>query len=144
MARQHFQLATVQETFAARIQQKIQNHRNQARDRAEDVPLLGWLLAPLAGIAFDVKEGRNVRRGEHGVFAVLDALLRKLPDSWYIFHSVVVEPQPDDFAQIDMLLIGPAGMGLVETKAWRGSNKADRDTWHQTRGQCLDGGQQPE
>jgi hypothetical protein len=119
MAHQLYQLANVQETFATRIQQKIQNHRDQAGDRAEAVPLLGWLLAPLPGIAFDVKEGRNVRRGERGEEAVLNALLRKLPDSWFIFHSVVVEPQLDDFAPIDLLLIGHlAGQCLCVAKPY--------------------------
>src|ERR671933_603668 len=99
MARQLYQLAAVQEAFAARIEHKVQERRDQTLNRAEDVPLLG-----------------------------------RLPDTWVVFHSVVVEPRPDDFAQIDLLLIGPAGMFLVEAKAWRGSYKAYRDTWHQREG----------
>lgn len=134
MARQLYQLADVQATFAARIKEKVEGRRDQALDRAEAVPLLGWLLAPLTGIAFDLREGRNVRRGERGEETVLGTLLRKLPDTWSVFHSVVVEPRPDDFAQIDLLLISPAGMFLVEAKAWRGSYKAYRDTWHQREG----------
>src|SRR5262245_35208995 len=66
MARQLYQLAAVQAAFAARIQQKVQDRRDQSLNRAEEVPLLGWLLAPLTGIAFDLREGRNVRRGERG------------------------------------------------------------------------------
>jgi hypothetical protein len=134
MARQLYQLADIQQKFATRIQQKVQERRDATQGRAGDVPLLGWLLAPLAGVAFDLRERRNVRGGERGEETVLSMLLRKLPDTWLVFHSVVVEPRPNDFAQIDLLLIGPAGMFLVETKAWRGSYKAYRDTWHQREG----------
>lgn len=134
MARQLYQLADVQARFAARIKEKVEGHRDQTRDHAQAVPLLGWLLAPLAGVAFDLREGRNVRRGERGEETVLATLLRKLPDTWSVFHSVVIEPRPDDFAQIDLLLIGPAGLFLVEAKAWRGSYKAYRDTWQQREG----------
>src|SRR5438094_10165052 len=126
MARQLYQLADVQAAFAARITEKVQSRRNAAQGRAEEVPLIGWLLAPLTGVAFDLREGRNVRRGERGEETVVSLLLRKLPDAWSVFHSVVVEPRPNDFAQIDLLLIGPAGMFLVEAKAWRGSYKAYR------------------
>lgn len=134
MARQLYQLADVQAAFAARIKEKVQGRRDAAQGRAEDIPFLGWLLAPLTGVAFDLREGRNVRRGERGEETVLGTLLRKLPDAWSVFHSVVVEPRPDDFAQIDLLLISHAGMFLVEAKAWRGSYKAYRDTWHQREG----------
>jgi hypothetical protein len=51
-----------------------------------------------------------------------------------IFHNVVVEPRPDEFAQIDLLAIGPAGLFLIETKAWRGSYRAYRDRWQHREG----------
>jgi hypothetical protein len=68
------------------------------------------------------------------LLAALGTLLRWLPDSWVVFHNVVVEPQPDDFAQIDLLVVGTAGIFLVETKAWRGSYKGYRDSWQQREG----------
>lgn len=135
MARQLYQLSNVQEAFAARIRNKVQGRREQAQERADDVPLLGWLLRPLAGWAFDSREGSNTRRGERGEEAVLGTLLRWLPETWCVFHNVVVEPQPEDFAQIDLLLVSTAGVYLVETKAWRGSYKGYRDNWHQREGQ---------
>lgn len=134
MARQLFQLADVQARFAARINDKVQSRRNAAQGRAAELPLLGWLLAPLTGIAFDMREERNVRRGERGEETVLSTLLHKLPDTWSVFHGVIIEPRPNDFAQIDLLLIGLSGMFLIEAKAWRGSFKAYRDIWSQRRG----------
>lgn len=135
MARQRYQLSDVQEAFAARIRHKIRERRERAQDRADDIPLLGWLLRPLRGMAFDARESQHMQRGERGENAVLGVLLRWLPDSWYVFHNVVVEPRPEDFAQIDLLLVGPAGVFLIETKAWRGSYKGYYDTWQQREGQ---------
>jgi len=135
MARQLNQLSALQDAFAARIRAKVHDRRTQAQEHTEDIPLLGWLLKPLAGLAFDAREGRNRRQGEHGEEIVLDTLLRWLPDPWVVFHNVVVEPQPDDFAQIDLLVVGTAGVFLVETKAWRGSYQGYRDTWKQREGQ---------
>jgi hypothetical protein len=50
MARQLHQLASVQEAFAARIAQKVAEQREKVQDRAEDVPLFGWLLKSIAGL----------------------------------------------------------------------------------------------
>lgn len=135
MARQLYQLTELQEAFAARIRAKVQGQRDQMQGRVEDVPLIGWLLRPLAGMAFDANESRNTRRGERAEDTVLGTLLRWLPESWCVFHNVVVEPQPDDFAQIDLLLVSTAGLFLVETKGWRGSYKGFRDKWQQREGQ---------
>lgn len=134
MARQLHQFANVQESFAARIREKVQGQREEAQDQADDIPLLGWLIRPLTGLAFDIRENRNTGRGERGESQVLNTLLRWLPESWCVFHNVVVEPQPNEFAQIDLLLVSTAGMFLVETKAWRGSYKGYRDSWQQREG----------
>lgn len=134
MARQLYQLANVQKAFEARIREKVQGRREEAQEQADDIPLLGWLIRPLTGLAFDMREDRNTGRGEQGENQVLKTLLRRLPDSWFVFHNVVVEPQPDMFAQIDLLLVSMAGVFLVETKAWRGSYKGYRDSWQQREG----------
>jgi len=134
MARQLYQLANVQAAFAARIREKVQGRREEAQEQADDIPLLGWLIRPLTGLAFDMKEDRNTGRGERGESQALHTLLRWLPEDWYVFHNVVVEPQPDEFAQIDLLLVNTAGLFLVETKAWRGSYKGYRDSWQQREG----------
>jgi len=70
MAQQLYQLSDVQEAFAARVQAKVQDRREQTQDKAEDVPLIGWLLRPLAGWAFDSREHSNTRLGERGEEAV--------------------------------------------------------------------------
>ncbi len=93
------------------------DQRDAVQERAEDIPLLGWLFKPIAGLVFDTEEASNTRKGERGEASVLEALLHALPESWVVFHNVVVEPRPDAFAQIDLLAVGPAGLFLIETKA---------------------------
>ena len=66
MARQLNQLSALQDAFAARIRAKVHDRRTQVQEHTGDIPLLGWLLKPLAGLAFDAREGRNRRQGEHG------------------------------------------------------------------------------
>jgi hypothetical protein len=134
MATQLYQLANVQTAFAARIRTKVQDQREAAQAQVRDIPLLGWLLGPLAGLDFDQREAWNTGSGAYGEHQVLHTLLRWLPNNWFVFHNVVVEPQPDRFAQIDLLLVSPAGVFLIETKAWRGSYKSYRDVWHQRAG----------
>lgn len=107
MARQLYQLANVQSAFAARIREKVQGRQEEAQEQADDIPLLGWLIRPLTGLAFDIRENRNAGRGERGENHVLQTLLRWLPDTWCVFHNVV----------IDLLLVSSAGIFLVETVA---------------------------
>ncbi len=135
MARQFSQRSAIQDAFAARIRAKVHDQRTQAQAQSGNIPLLGWLLKPLAGFAFDMREGGKTRRGAQGEETVCAALLRALPKAWVVFPNVVVEPQPDRFAQIDLLIVGTAGIFLVETKAWRGSYQGHRDVWQQRTGQ---------
>ncbi|MEI6777347.1 MAG: hypothetical protein WCK70_10645 [Chloroflexales bacterium] len=53
MARQLNQLSALQDAFAARIRAKVHDRRTQAQEHTENIPLLEWLLKPLAGLAFD-------------------------------------------------------------------------------------------
>jgi hypothetical protein len=88
----------------------------------------------MAGFMFDLEQGINQGKGEWGEFHVAHHLRRDLPDSWVIFHNAIIEPRPDVFAQIDILLIGPPGLFLIEAKAWRGSYTAYRDEWKRREG----------
>lgn len=136
MARQLHQLSSVQDRFAARIQQKVQGEREAAQERiAHRLPLFGKLLAPVAGLVFDVDQGVNQLKGDRGEARVCDYIQYSLPDAWIIFHNAVIEPEPATFAQVDNLLIGPPGVFCIETKAWRGSFTAYRNTWKRREGQ---------
>jgi len=46
----------------------------------------------------------------------------------------MLEPEPGEFAQIGLVLIGPAGIYLVETKAREGAFLGYRDVWKRKEG----------
>jgi hypothetical protein len=135
MARQLHQLSSVQEGFATRIKEKVHEEREAAQERVADrLPFVGKLLAPVAGLVFDVEQGVNQFKGDRGEERVCNRIIAGMPDTWVIFQNAVIEPEPDTFAQIDNLVIGPPGIFLVETKAWQGSYTAYRDTWKRREG----------
>lgn len=51
-----------------------------------------------------------------------------------MINDAVLEPEPDEFVQIDHVLIGPPGIFLVETKAWEGAFLGYRDVWKRKEG----------
>lgn len=51
-----------------------------------------------------------------------------------VIDDVVLEPAPDDFIQIDHVLIGPPGIYLIETKAWEGAFSRYEDNWKRKEG----------
>jgi len=62
--------------------------------------------------------------GERRVAQVLD----RFPDGWFVFHDLVVGR-----AQIDHIIVSPAGVYTLETKHYRGTiyGNADKPTWSQ-------------
>lgn len=46
----------------------------------------------------------------------------------------MLEPAPDEFIQVDHVLIGPPGIYLIETKAWKGAFSGYRDKWKRKQG----------
>lgn len=112
--------AAMQDWIAAKQQAENQRRQQQFNN-----------LLPDAAIDFisgfhQISTGLKGGMGEAAVF--LRALL-SLPDSWIIFNDVFLQPAPNQFAQIDHVLIGPPGIFIVETKAWKGAFLGNRDQW---------------
>ena len=57
-----------------------------------------------------------------------------LPSDWVVVNDVVLEPERDEFAQIDHVLVGRPGVFLLETKAWEGTYLGVRDFWKRKEG----------
>ena len=49
-------------------------------------------------------------------------------------NDVIVEPEPEVFAQTDHVLIGPSGLFIIETKFWEGAFTGYRDKWKRKQG----------
>jgi hypothetical protein len=74
--------------------------------------LVGWRL--WFRVSQDARNWQRGARGERRTAGQLDRLTRH---GWVIFHDLAV---PDSRANVDHLLIGPAGVFLADSKNWRG------------------------
>jgi hypothetical protein len=52
-----------------------------------------------------------------------------LPRNYCYFDDVVLEPEKDQFIQLDHIVIAPQGIFIVETKTWDGVIFASETTW---------------
>jgi hypothetical protein len=97
--------------------------------------LAGWAVILVAGLVgwrlrFRVsQDARNWQRGARGERRTARQLNRLARHGWVVFHDLAV---PDSRANADHLLIGPAGVFLVDSKNWRGrlALTPDGTLWH--------------
>lgn len=109
--------------FLKRIHEKEAAREQGVRDRidAETPKFLHWALKPLATGMVRTQQRRASQQGAQGEFSVGLRLWARLPKAWTIINDVVLEYKPGEYAQIDHIAIGPAGVFLIETKAWDGA-----------------------
>jgi len=74
-----------------------------------------------------IKNGYTYHRGAVGESRVA-AVLARLPDGWFIFNDMVVR-----VAQIDHIVVSPAGVYTIETKNYTGTihGHAEQQHWSQ-------------
>lgn len=122
--------------FKERINKKVQNKKEQMkREMDEELPAVAaWVAKPLAGLFFDRINAKNMEKGDAGEFNVFLQAKMRLSDEWFVFNDVVVEPEPGRLTQIDHIIIGPPGLFIIETKAWKGSYSAYKDNWKYRNG----------
>jgi hypothetical protein len=86
--------------------------------------LVGWRLR--FRVSGDARNGQRGARGERRTARQLDRLAHH---GWVVFHDLAV---PDSRANADHLVIGPAGVFLVDSKNWRGhlAFAPDGTLWH--------------
>lgn len=77
----------------------------RARRRAAGKPLVAW--------ATDVRTGERDRRTAARAERRVARELNRLEPGWWVLHSI---PLGDDDADVDHLLIGPAGVFLLEVR----------------------------
>ncbi|MCL6451739.1 MAG: NERD domain-containing protein [Acetobacteraceae bacterium] len=130
------QSAEVRELFRQRIREKVAREKARINRRIErEVPAwLARVAKPLADVALEVQRARDDAVGRAGETRAAFNFWLFLPASWTVFNDAVLEPRPEEFIQIDHLLIGPPGVYLVETKAWAGAIKCYRGVWKRREG----------
>lgn len=126
----------IKELFRQRIQEKIAREKEAMQKRIdEELPSwISWAIKPLAGYAFDSKRRRDSDKGEGGEGQASLNFWLFLSKEWILVNDVVLEPEPEEFIQIDHVLIGPPGIFLVETKAWEGAFLGFKDHWKRKEG----------
>jgi hypothetical protein len=126
----------IKKLFRERIRAKVEREKDAMRARIdEEIPSwIRWALKPLAELSFDAQRKRDASRGEGGEDAAAMRFWLLLSRDWILINDVVLEPEPEEFVQIDHVLVGPPGIYLVETKAWEGALLGYRDRWKRKQG----------
>ena len=126
----------LRQEFLKRIQAKVAADKEAMKDRVDEhVPsLIAKVLKPIFGVAFDFGRGMDKFKGNTGEGIVSYKLKSVLSDDWILMNDVIVEPEPEVFAQTDHVLIGPPGIFIIETKAWEGAFTGFKDKWKRKEG----------
>lgn len=126
----------IRREFQKRILAKVQQDKDSMKQRIDDnVPsFISWAVKPLAGLVFDIQRYKDNNKGAGGEFNVGIHLRLALSNEWVLMNDVVVEPEPEVFAQTDHIAIGPPGMFVIETKAWDGAFTGYKDRWKRKEG----------
>ncbi|MEW6447216.1 MAG: nuclease-related domain-containing protein [Bacillota bacterium] len=126
----------IKELFRQKIKEKVAREKEKRRNRLdEELPSwISWALKPVADLAFEMRQRRDSNRGEGGEDRAAFNFWLFLSKDWVLVNDVVLEPKPDEFIQVDHILIGPPGVYLIETKAWEGAFSGYKDNWRRKEG----------
>ncbi|MEW6573786.1 MAG: NERD domain-containing protein [Bacillota bacterium] len=126
----------IKELFRQKIKEKVAREKEKRRNRIdEELPSwISWALKPVADLAFEMRQRRDSNRGEGGEDRAAFNFWLFLSKDWVLVNDVVLEPKPDEFIQVDHILIGPPGVCLIETKAWEGAFSGYKDNWRRKEG----------
>ena len=121
----------IKELFREKIRDKVAREKDAMRARIdEDLPSwISWAFKPLADIAFDCKHQQDCEKGEGGENQAFLNFWLFLSKDWILINDVVLEPEAEEFIQVDHILVGPPGIFLIETKAWDGAFLGFKDNW---------------
>ncbi len=135
-ARKMSQSREIRQLFYQKIKEKVHREKERLKERVdEELPSwAAWALKPLAGFFHDIQAMQNNSRGVDGETSAFLNLWLFLSKDWVLLNDVVLEPEQDEFAQIDHVLVGPPGVFLIETKAWDGAFTGYRDNWKRKQG----------
>ncbi len=124
----------IKKEFQKKIQAKIEAEKEVLSEYKKPASFLGSLKEAIFGDPADKQREANQQKGSAGEAQVAVKLRVSLSEEWVLMNDVIVEPEPEVYAQTDHVLIGPSGVFIVETKAWRGTFKGYKDRWRRREG----------
>ena len=86
--------------------------------------ILGIMLGRLS--RRELNQFKNLRQGRQGEQVVVEELRAALDNHWTIFRNVQL---PDRKGDIDIALVGPAGVWAIEVKAFSGNVRSQNGAW---------------
>jgi hypothetical protein len=107
--------------------------RGDARFLPGFMEYLGLSLA-IVGFAYwrYYRRARSYRQGRHGEERAIEELRKALDHRWTIFRNLHLPDRQDD---LDVVLVGPGGVWVVEVKAFGGTVRVRDGVWErQVRG----------
>lgn len=126
--------------FQKAIKAKMERTKTRVMDNFEDaVPSwAAWALRPVVSVTHDLLTSRNNYVGDVGEGKASAALRFILPRECVLINDVVLEVEPDEFIQVDHVVVAPAGVFLIETEAWQGAFVCYGGTWRRKTGRSWE------
>ncbi len=121
----------IKKIFYQKIEEKIKNDKKKMMDKIdENLPrILAVLTKPVANFQFENQRMHREMQGSNGENTISNTLWFWLPRNYRFFDDVVLEPEKDEFIQLDHLVIAPQGIFIIEAKTWNGVIFATEKTW---------------
>jgi hypothetical protein len=90
---------------------------------------ISWAVKPAAGLRHELANARDGFVGRVGEMKTAVSLRALLPSDCVLVNDVVLETSPEEFIQVDHVVVAKSGVYLVETKAWEGAVLCRQDSW---------------
>jgi hypothetical protein len=119
-------------SLAEAFKKQVDIKKSAKREEVSQV-LGNGLLGSLGSAIFEIKQVKNQVKGSLGEWGV-SLLVQSLPDSWVMFNNALIPTSYGNLTEIDLLIIGPGGIFLIEVKNWKGSFSAYKDKWKRRDG----------
>ena len=136
MARVLHQDSALHAAFDAQIKEKEERGRQAHRARIDE-SMPHWLAAvvgPLAQAARQRQQHGYQVQGRRGENQLTLALRWRLDQQWALCPDVVIQTDALSVAQLDLLVLGPSTIFILEVKTWTGAVRAGGARWERKTG----------
>ena len=125
---QRKQSAELTEVFKKQVTDKVSANRNHFQEQIKNESLI-----EVGTFFWDVVQKRNEFLGNIGE-NITSVFSKFMPDTWVMFKNALIPVNSSKLTEIDILLVGPQGVFLLEVKSWKGSFACYKDKWKRREG----------